>query len=90
MKDFIQKNFPELLLTFLILIIGIVMLFSIHWHADHSVTWCEGMIAGIVLALTTTLNSLRAPHASGPNSTVSTLTSTESVKSPDPNAKETT
>ena len=84
MKDFLQKNFPELLLTLILLVVGIVLICAIHWHDSETIQWCQNLIGGIVLALTAVLNSLKAPHASGPNSTV---TSTESVKATDPNAK---
>lgn len=83
MKDFIQKNFPELLLTVLMGATVIVMLFAIHWHDDSTIKWCEGFIGGLAYSLTTSINSMRAAHAVTPNTTV---TSTESVRVTDPNA----
>ena len=78
MKDFIQKNFPELLLTLIILVLGIILVLAIHWHDPETIAWCQNLIGGIVLALTAVLNSLKAPHTSGPNSTVISTETTQS------------
>lgn len=81
MNDFIRTNFPELLLTFLVIVIGCVLIFAIHWHDDKTVTWAQNLIGGIVLALAAVVNSLKHPQPAAVNTT---MTSTESVRGDEP------
>jgi len=75
-KDFVQTNFPELLLTLILVATVIVLLASIHWHDDTTAAWARSLIGAIVVGITTLINSLKQPK---PNGTV-TSTSTSDNK----------
>lgn len=65
MKDFIQANFSEFILTVVIVCAVIVLLFAIHWHDETTSAWARGLITSVVLALAATLNTMKQPRPNG-------------------------
>lgn len=74
MKDFIQSNFPELLLATILLILAAVLLFCIHWHADHAAEWAMTTITSVIVGLSTLINSIRQPKPNGTSTVTTTIT----------------
>lgn len=65
LRDFVQTNFAELLLSVIILIIAIVLCFCIHLHADEVAKWCMATITAVIMGLLTLLNSIKQPKPNG-------------------------
>ena len=80
MKDFIQTNFPELLLTLIIIALVVVLLFAIHWHDDSTASWARTSIAGVILSIATLFNSLKQPRPNGTSTVTNTNTPEQKEK----------
>lgn len=65
MKDFIQNNFPELLLSLIIVVLAVVLLFCIHWHDESAANWARNTIGAVIVGITTLINSLKQPKPNG-------------------------
>lgn len=65
MKEFLQNNFPEFVLTLFFVIVGVILIFSIHWHDNEAGKWCMNTMTAIIVGLTAILNSIRQPKPNG-------------------------
>lgn len=65
MKEFIQDNFSEFILSLIILCTVVVLLFAIHWHDTATADWARSLIGGVVLALSATINTIKQPKPNG-------------------------
>jgi hypothetical protein len=81
MKDFLQNNFPELLLSGVIIVLAIVLLFSVHWHDETTASWARNTIGAVIVGISTLLNALKQPRANG------TTSITEKHEDPKPEVK---
>ena len=77
MRDFVQTNFPELLLSLIAVGLVIVLVFSIHWHDDTTAAWARSSIGAVIVGITTLINSMKQPK---PNGSITTTTHTDSTK----------
>ena len=75
-KDFIQDNFPELLLALIGVCLVIVLLLSIRWHDDTTAGWARSSITAVIVGITTLINAIKQPKPNG-TATITTTTTAD-------------